>query len=163
MIADRQFRGELYYRLKVFPMTIPPLRERSEDIPLLVRHFVNKHARRMGRRIESIPPEVMHALTRWRWPGNVRELENFMERAVILSPGPVLRAPLAELQASGETRTAPLDATLEAAEREQIIRVLRQTKGVIGGPHGAATLLGLKRTTLNSKMNKLGIERKDYL
>lgn len=163
MVDDRQFRVELYYRLKVFPITIPPLRERPEDIPPLVHHFVLKHSRRMGKRIESVPAEMMQALARWRWPGNVRELENFIERAVILSPGPAIRVPLAELQAWGETHTAPLDATLEAAEREQIIRVLHQTRGVIGGPRGAAALLGLKRTTLNSKMNKLGIERKDYL
>ena len=163
MVADRQFRIELYYRLKVFPITIPPLRERPEDIPLLVRHFVNKHSRRMGRRIESIPPEVNHALSRWRWPGNVRELENFMERAVILSTGPTLRAPLSELEVPQETASTPLDTTLQAAEREQIIRVLRETRGVVGGPRGAAVRLGLKRTTLNAKIRKLGIDPKDYI
>ena len=159
MVADRQFRSDLYYRLKVFPITTPPLRERAEDIPLLVRHFVDKHARRMNRRIDTIPSDVMQALTRWHWPGNVRELENFLERAVILSRGSVLRAPLTELQMPEEERTAPEEPTLAAAEREHIIRVLREMDGVIGGPHGAAARLGLKRTTLITKMKKLGIER----
>jgi transcriptional regulator with GAF, ATPase, and Fis domain len=159
MVADRQFRSDLYYRLKVFPITTPPLRERAEDIPLLVRHFVDKHARRMNRRIDTIPSDVMQALTRWHWPGNVRELENFLERAVILSRGSVLRAPLSELQMPEEERTAPEEPTLAAAEREHIIRVLREMDGVIGGPHGAAARLGLKRTTLITKMKKLGIER----
>jgi len=159
MVADRQFRSDLYYRLKVFPITTPPLRERAEDIPLLVRHFVDKHARRMNRRIDTIPSDVMQALTRWHWPGNVRELENFLERAVILSRGSVLRAPLTELQMPEEEHTAPEEPTLAAAEREHIIRVLREMDGVIGGPHGAAARLGLKRTTLITKMKKLGIER----
>jgi formate hydrogenlyase transcriptional activator len=163
MVADHRFRIELYYRLKVFPITIPPLRGRREDIPPLVRHFVLKHSRRMGKRIETIPPEVMHALTRWRWPGNVRELENFIERAVILSPGPALRAPLSELELPEEAPTAPLDTTLETAVREQIIRVLRETRGVVGGPRGAAVRLGLKRTNLNAKIRKLGINPKDYI
>jgi transcriptional regulator with GAF, ATPase, and Fis domain len=159
MVADRQFRSDLYYRLKVFPITTPPLRERAEDIPLLVRHFVDKHARRMNRRIDTIPSDVMQALTRWHWPGNVRELENFLERAVILSQGSVLRAPLTELRMPEEERTASEEPTLAAAEREHIIRVLREMDGVIGGPHGAAARLGLKRTTLITKMKKLGIER----
>jgi PAS domain S-box-containing protein len=163
MVNDLQFRIELYYRLKVFPITVPPLRERPEEIPILVYHFALKHSRRIGKRIETIPPEVMQALTRWRWPGNVRELENFIERAVILSQGPVLRAPLSELELPEETPAAPLDTTLEAAEREQIIRVLRETRGVIGGPRGAAVRLGLKRTTLNAKIRKLGIDRRDYI
>jgi len=159
MVADRHFRSDLYYRLKVFPITIPPLRERTGDIPLLVRHFVNKHARRMNRRIEAIPSDVMQALTRWHWPGNVRELENFIERAVILSQGPALRAPLTELQVPEETPTGSNEATLAAAEREHIMRVLRETDGVVGGPHGAAVRLGLKRTTLLTKMKKLEIKR----
>ena len=163
LVADRQFRIELYYRLKVFPITIPPLRERIEDIPLLVRHFVNKHGRRMGKRIETIPQEVMQALARWHWPGNIRELENFMERAVILSTGPTLCAPLSELEEPRETPRAQVDMTLRAAEREQIIGVLRQTRGVVGGARGAAVLLGLKRTTLNAKIRKLGINPKDYM
>jgi formate hydrogenlyase transcriptional activator len=159
MVAERQFRSDLYYRLKVFPITTPPLRERAEDIPLLVRHFVDKHARRMNRQIETIPSEVIHAFTRWHWPGNVRELENFIERAVILSPGSVLRAPLTELQVPEEEVKAAEKPTLAAAEREHILRVLRETDGVLGGPHGAAARLGLKRTTLITKMKKLGIER----
>jgi formate hydrogenlyase transcriptional activator len=159
MVAERQFRSDLYYRLKVFPITTPPLRERAEDIPLLVCHFVDKHARRMNRQIETIPSEAMHAFTRWHWPGNVRELENFIERAVILSPGSVLRAPLAELQVPEEEVNATEKPTLAAAEREHILRVLRETDGVLGGPHGAAARLGLKRTTLITKMKKLGIER----
>ncbi len=160
MVADRQFRSDLYYRLKVFPITLPPLRERRDDIPLLVRYFVTKHARRMNKQIESVPPDVMKALTRWDWPGNIRELENFIERAVILSKGPALGAPLAELEVPPE-KSSEDDATLETTEREHILRVLRETKGVIAGPDGAAARLGLKRTTLNSKLKKLGIERGD--
>ena len=159
MVADREFRSDLYYRLKVFPINLPPLRERAEDIPLLVRYFVNKHARRMNRRIETIPSAVMQALTRWNWPGNVRELENFIERAVILSEDSALRAPLTELEIPEEVQTAPEEPTLAAAEREHIIRVLGETDGVVGGPHGAAARLGLKRTTLITKMKKLGIGR----
>ena len=162
MVEKREFRSDLYYRLRVFPVEIPPLRERREDIPLLVKYFVNQHARRMNRRIETIPPEIMQALTRWSWPGNVRELENFMERAVILSPGPVLRAPLAELQLTTEPDAEPT-AKLHDAEREHILRVLREAKGMLSGPNGAATRLGLKRTTLNSKLKKLGIKRSDYI
>jgi PAS domain S-box-containing protein len=163
MVEDHQFRIELYYRLKVFPITIPPLRERPEDIPPLVHHFVLSHSRRMGKRIETIPSEVMQTLTRWHWPGNVRELENFIERAVILSRGPLLRAPLSELKLPEETQAAPLDTTLEAAERDQIIRMLRETRGVVGGPRGAAVRLAIKRTTLNAKIRKLGINPKDYI
>ena len=160
MVADREFRSDLYYRLRVFPILLPPLRERREDIPLLVRHFVSKHARSLNRRIETIPSEVMKALTRWDWPGNIREMENFIERAVILSKGPALRAPLGELEASSAPHHT---ATLEMKEREHILRVLRETKGVIAGENGAAARLGLKRTTLNSKLKKLGIERADYM
>ncbi len=162
MVADREFRSDLYYRLRVFPVTIPPLRERREDIPLLVRYFVSKHARQMDKRIETIPNDVMKALTRWSWPGNVRELENFIERAVILTSGPALRIPFAELQTSAADPVEP-SATLESTEREHILRVLRETKGLIAGPKGAAARLGLKRTTLNSKLKKLGIERADYM
>ena len=139
-----------------------PLRERLEDIPLLVKYFVSQHARRMNRHIETIPPEVMQALVRWRWPGNIRELENFMERAVILSPGPVLRAPLAELELSAQPARAT-SARLHDAERDHILRVLREANGMIGGSSGAAKRLGLKRTTLNSKLKKLGIKRSDYI
>ena len=162
MVADRQFRSDLYYRLRVFPISIPPLRERREDIPILVRYFVDKFARRMDRRIETIPAEVMRTLTRWDWPGNIRELENFIERAVLLSKGPTLRAPLAELELTEESEPQQ-DSTLEASEREHILRVLREAKGIIAGPNGAATRLGLKRTTLNSKLKKLGIERSDFM
>jgi len=160
MVTNREFRSDLYYRLRVFPITVPPLRERVQDIPILVRYFAQKHAERMRRRIEIIPPEAMDALIRWRWPGNVRELENIIERAVILSPGPVLRIPLAEL-APIEGENGNGSGTLEEAEREHIVRILRETRGIIGGPNGAAARLGLKRTTLNSKMRKLGITREE--
>jgi formate hydrogenlyase transcriptional activator len=162
MVADRHFRGDLYYRLRVFPLRVPPLRERREDVPLLVHYFAQKHARRMNKRIETIRPEAMEALTLWHWPGNVRELENLIERAVILSRGPVLHVPLTELRPMTEVEPVPDSASLEAAEREHILRVLRGTQGVIGGPHGAAARLGLKRTTLNSKMRKLGITRQEF-
>lgn len=164
MVADRQFRSDLYYRLRVFPITIPALRERRDDIPLLVQYFVVKHARRMNKQITSIPPDVMKALERWDWPGNIRELENFIERAVILSKGPSLRAPLAELETlSQEAPPSTGDTTLETNEREHILRVLRETRGVIAGPKGAAARLRLKRTTLNSKLKKLDIKREDYI
>jgi formate hydrogenlyase transcriptional activator len=162
MVAEGQFRSDLYYRLRVFPILLPPLRERREDIPLLVRYFVDYHARKLYKKIETIPEETMRALTRWDWPGNIRELENFIERAVILTRGPVLRPPLGELEMPEETIPVR-DSSLEATEREHILRVLREAKGKIGGSDGAATRLGLIRTTLNSKMKKLGIERKDYI
>ncbi len=164
MVAEKTFRADLYYRLKVFPVFAPPLRERVSDIPILVRHFVATHSRRMGKTIESIPAETMQALIRWRWPGNIRELENFLERAVILTRGPALYVPLAELEEEQESPEAEQESpTLHAAEREHILRVLRETKGQIGGDDGAAARLGLKRTTLNSKLKKLGIERADYM
>jgi formate hydrogenlyase transcriptional activator len=162
MIASREFREDLFYRLNVFPILLPPLRERREDIPQLVRYFTQKYARRMNRRIETIPSEAMEALTNWNWPGNVRELENFIERAVILTRGSVLHVPLAELRGN---EAAPVPAamgpltTLEEAEREHILRALRESKWVVGGPAGAATRLGMKRTTLQSRMQKLGIRR----
>jgi formate hydrogenlyase transcriptional activator len=162
MVAEGQFRSDLYYRLNVFPILLPPLRERREDIPLLVRYFVDRHARKLYKKIETIPDETMRALTRWDWPGNIRELENFIERAVILTRGPVLRPPLGELEMT-EVPPPVQDSSLESTEREHILRVLRETKGKIGGSHGAAARLGLIRTTLNSKMKKLGIERKDYI
>jgi formate hydrogenlyase transcriptional activator len=154
MVEEDLFRRDLYYRLNVFPILIPPLRERSEDIPLLVRYFVQKYARQMDRHIETISADELDALTRYHWPGNVRELQNLIERAVILSPGPELRLPVAELKQPSE---APSNITLQAAEREHIVRVLRETNWVVGGPRGAAARLGLKRTTLQSKMRKLGI------
>jgi PAS domain S-box-containing protein len=164
MVADKEFRADLYYRLKVFPVFSPPLRERAGDIPILVRHFVATHSQRMGKSIASIPEETMQALVRWRWPGNIRELENFLERAVILTRGPVLYVPLAELQSAEEDEeTETESSTLHEAEREHILRVLRECKGQIGGDDGAAARLGLKRTTLNSKIRKLNIERSDYI
>jgi formate hydrogenlyase transcriptional activator len=161
MVADRQFREDLYYRLKVFPVTVPPLRDRREDIPLLVHYFVRKHAARMNRRIETIPPDAMNALIQWRWPGNVRELGNFLERSVILTRGSILQVRLSELESTGNVEAPASVSTLEATEREAILLTLRQTKGVIGGPLGAATRLGLKRTTLTAKMRRLGISRRD--
>jgi len=163
MVATREFRSDLYYRLKVFPILNPLLRDRREDIPLLVRYFVHKHSRSLGKTILQIPDEIMHALTRWNWPGNIRELENFLERAVILSKGPILYVPLAELEQPGSTEEASAGTTLESNEREHILKVLRETKGAIAGPEGAAAKLGLKRTTLNSKLKKLGIKRQDHI
>jgi formate hydrogenlyase transcriptional activator len=166
MVAEKQFRSDLYYRLKVFPVFSPPLRERAADIPTLVRHFVDRHSRRMGKTITTIPTEAMAALVAWKWPGNIRELENFLERAVILSKGPVLHVPLAELEIMEEEEedaAVAANPTLQAAERDHILRALREAKGMIGGPNGAAERLGLKRTTLNSKMKKLGIERSEYM
>ncbi len=159
-VAGRQFRSDLYYRLNVFPIRLPELRERKQDIPLLVRYLVQKFARRMNKRIETIPTETMNALVSWEWPGNVRELENFIERSVILSKGPILRVPLVELNLA--TEDCHSDSTLESLQRENIIRVLRETGGVLGGPRGAAARLGLKRTTLQYKMQKLGISREEY-
>jgi PAS domain S-box-containing protein len=164
MVAEKQFRSDLFYRLKVFPVFAPPLRERAGDIPILVRHFVDNHSRRMGKTIETIPDETMQALVRWSWPGNVRELENFLERSVILTRGQVLFVPLAELETEDDYEDVePENPNLQAAEREHILRVLRESKGQIGGSDGAAARLGLKRTTLNSKLKKLGIERSDYI
>jgi len=158
-VAEKEFRSDLFYRLNVFPIRMPSLRERREDIPLLVRYFVLKFARSMYRDIESIPSETMNALVNWHWPGNVRELENFIERSVILTDGTALRAPLADLQAEN---SGSAEHSLEDTERELIIRVLRETDGMISGPTGAARRLGLKRTTLQSKMQRLGITRTDY-
>ena len=157
MVEERLFRADLYYRLKVFPITVPPLRDRPDDIPLLVRYFVQQYARRMNRRIETIPAATMQALTRYHWPGNIRELQNFIERAVILSPGPVLQAPVRELKRAGVAAGA---VTLEAAQREAILRALRDSSGRVGGERGAAARLGMKRTTLQAKMRKLGIDPK---
>jgi formate hydrogenlyase transcriptional activator len=161
MVAEREFRSDLYYRLKVFPILAPSLRQRRSDIPVLVRHFVAKYSRQMGKAIANIRPEAMEALVKWAWPGNIRELENFIERAVILSRGPTLHVLLAELEPVPDT---DFDAmTLKEAEREIILRTLRESKGMIGGPGGAAERLSLKRTTLNSKLRKLGISRGDYI
>ena len=161
-VAENQFRRDLYYRLNVFPITIPSLRERREDIPLLVRYFAQKYAQRMKKPIDNIPAKAMSALAEYDWPGNVRELENFIERAVILSRGAELEIPLTELKQTARLLPAgPVNglATLEHAEREHITRVLSETNWVIGGPAGAAARLGMKRTTLQSRMRKLGISR----
>ena len=157
MVAEGTFRNDLYYRLNVFPITLPPLRERPEDIPPLVRYFVQKFARRMNKRVETVPADAMAALAQYAWPGNVRELENAVERAVILTSGSALRVPLSEFRARPAALTGV--ATLEATERQAILRALHDTNWVLGGPHGAATRLGLKRTTLQSRIRKLGIHR----
>jgi PAS domain S-box-containing protein len=162
MVEEGRFRSDLYYRLRVFPILLPPLRDRREDIPLLVRYFVDRHARKLDKKIETIPDDTMRALTRWEWPGNIRELENFIERAVLLTKGPNLRVPLGELEVPKEAARVK-GASLELAEREHILSVLRATNGKIGGRNGAAARLGLVRTTLNSKIKKLAIERGDYI
>lgn len=159
LVETREFRSDLYYRLNVFPVTVPPLRERAEDIPALVRHFAQKFSLRMKKRIETIPAEAMKALQQYSWPGNVRELENFIERAVILTQGPDLSVPVAELKRTQNHTTQSAATTLEQAEREHILKALGDTGWVIGGSSGAAARLGMKRTTLQSKMQKLGISR----
>jgi len=158
MVEEQKFRSDLYYRLNVFPITVPPLRERAEDVPMLVRHFAQKFAQRMKKRIETIPSESMRALQNYAWPGNVRELENFVERAVILSSNSDLFVPIAELKRPSSTPNGSV-VTLEDAEREHILKALRDAQWTIGGPAGAAAKLGMKRTTLQSKMQKLGITR----
>jgi formate hydrogenlyase transcriptional activator len=188
MIVDREFRSDLYYRLNVFPIRIPPLRERREDIPLLARYFAQKFAQQMEKRIETIPAATMRALTEWDWPGNVRELGNFIERAVILTRGGSLDAPLAELQRVCHEEKTPLPGpqhenevarivkeTLHALDgrkgvvdehaqrqREQIMRALTDSKGRVAGEDGAAARLGINRTTLLSRMKKLGINAKQF-
>jgi len=157
LVQDGKFRADLYYRLNVFPIDLPPLRERSEDIPLLVRHFVTEHAGRLGRRIESIPLEVMDMLVRHPWPGNVRELQHAVERAVILSRGASLQLGPLDTSVRTDRKSALQAETFEATAREHILKVLRETNGIVAGPRGAAARLGLKRTTLMSKMEKLGI------
>jgi formate hydrogenlyase transcriptional activator len=160
MVAEGRFRGDLYYRFNVFPITIPPLRERPDDIPRLVRHFTHRFARRMGRRIESIPTTTMEALSSYPWPGNVRELQNVIERAVILSSGKSLQVPLSDLQLLTQLAEQSVAAvTLFDAEREHILSTLQETGWVIGGSKGAAARLGMKRSTLQHKMKKLGISR----
>jgi formate hydrogenlyase transcriptional activator len=158
MVAQRQFRSDLYFRLNIFPVAIPPLRERREDIPLLVKAFVKDCCRRMNRRVDTIPAETMTALTEYAWPGNVREMQNFAERAVILSSGTTLRAPLESLDCFEQLNSAA-PMTLDAAGCDHILKTLKETNWVIGGPNGAAEKLGLKRTTLVSKMRRLGLSR----
>jgi len=169
LVAERKFRSDLFYRLNVFPIQIPPLRDRREDISLLVRYFVQKFSRRLNKTVQYVPADAMDALVSYAWPGNIRELENLLERAVILSPGKELRVPLSELRnapAMPEAEESPLAAstaapvaTLEEAERQHILRALRQTEWRIAGPRGAANLLGMKRTTLQARIRKLGIRR----
>jgi formate hydrogenlyase transcriptional activator len=156
MMENREFRSDLYYRLNVFPIRIPPLRERPEDIPLLVRYFTQKYGRRMQRQIESIPTLAMRKLSSWHWPGNIRELENFIERSVILTHGTALHAPISEL--SNNARATPVMDTREATERDEIVRILKVTNGRVAGPDGAAARMDIKRTTLISRMKKLGID-----
>lgn len=161
MVADREFRNDLYYRLNVFPIHLPPLRERPEDIPLLVKAFTFKIARRMGRNIDSIPAEALRTLSSMEWPGNVRELENVVERAVLLTRGNVLQLSLPDI--APLMQSTPPVATEVAQDGEDeyqlIMRVLKETNGVVAGPKGAAQRLGLKRTTLLSRMKRLGIDK----
>jgi formate hydrogenlyase transcriptional activator len=156
MIERREFRQDLYYRLNVFPIRIPPLRERPEDIPLLVRYFTQKYSRRMEKQIDSIPTAAMKKLAAWHWPGNIRELENFIERSVILTHTSALQLPLGEIGTNGTT--PPIPDSQEMLDRGEITRILKETKGKVAGPQGAAARMGIKRTTLISRMKKLGIE-----
>ena len=158
-VEYKEFRSDLYYRLNVFPVVIPPLRDRREDLPLLVRHFVQKYGHRMNKRIDTIPAAAIDVISEYHWPGNVRELENFIERAVILSGSSELRPPLAELVNGKKTSPVISAYTLKDAERQHILRVLKETEWVISGPAGAAARLGMKRTTLHSLMKRLGINR----
>jgi formate hydrogenlyase transcriptional activator len=158
LVSEKRFRSDLYYRLNVFPIQIPPLRDRIEDIPLLVRHFVSRYADQMQKAIDTIPQEVMDALASHSWPGNIRELQNFIERSVILTPGNTLLPPLARLKPAAQLQSSE-PITLEDAERDHICRTLKQTSGIIGGPNGAAARLGMKRSTLYFRMQKLGISR----
>jgi formate hydrogenlyase transcriptional activator len=156
MVEGQRFRSDLFYRLNVFPVRVPALRERKEDIPLLVRHFVQHFARRMNRVIDTIPSETMNALVRYPWPGNIRELQNLIERAVILSTRPVLRIPLQDLH-NRALVTSARPQTMEEAERAHIMAALKDTKWVVGGPSGAAARLGMNRSTVLFRMKKLGI------
>ena len=158
MVKQGKFRSDLYYRLNVFPIALPPLRARREDIPGLVAHFVEIFGRRMGKQIENIPPETMSTFSSYEWPGNIRELQNFIERSVILSDGTVLRSPLAELKHSPEAESLGA-ITLEEAERDHIRKTLETTRWVVAGPSGAAARLGIPRSTLYFRMQKLGISR----
>lgn len=160
LVSEKRFRSDLYYRLDVFPISVPPLRDRAQDIPLLVRHFVARYAARMQKHIDRIPGAVMDILLSYCWPGNIRELQNFIERSVILTPGNTLRPPLSRLRPAAQSESSEHSATLQDTERSLICKTLKQTNGIIDGPRGAAARLGLKRTTLYSRMHKLGISRK---
>jgi formate hydrogenlyase transcriptional activator len=158
LVSEKRFRSDLYYRLNVFPIPVPPLRDRAEDIPLLIRHFVNKYAQRMQKRIDEIPVRAIDAMGDYSWPGNIRELQNFIERSVILTTGKTLRPPLEGLKQP--SKSEPAEAiTLEEAERDHICRTLKKTNGVVAGSHGAAARLGMKRSTLYNYMQRLGIAR----
>ena len=157
MVDNKEFRADLFYRLSVFPISLPPLRERPEDIPELVRHFMAKFAARMNKAVEEIPPVTMDAMVAYDWPGNVRQLQNFVEHGVILSPGPIFEPPLSQLQ-SQKTSPAKNSKTLDDATRDHVLQALEETKWVVGGRHGAAARLGIARTTLIAKMRRLGIE-----
>jgi len=158
MVKRNEFRSDLYYRLNVFPVPLPPLRARREDIPALVEHFVEIYSRRMNKQIDQISPETMTELTSYAWPGNIRELQNFIERSIILTSGNVLESPLASLRNAGEVESLG-PTTMEDAEREHIRKILEQTRWVVSGPNGAAARLGIKRSTLYFRMQKLGISR----
>ena len=158
MVSDQEFRSDLFFRLNVFPIQVPALRERTEDIPLLAEHFLKEYSRRMDKRIDTIPQSTVERLKQHPWPGNVRELQNFIERAVILTTGSILNAPLGDLKTSANAELMPA-VTLREAESSHILKILRETNWVLGGPRGAALRLGLKRTTLVSKMRKLGLSR----
>jgi len=158
MVKRNEFRSDLYYRLNVFPVPLPPLRARREDIPALVEHFVDTYARRMSKQIDHISPETMSELTSYAWPGNIRELQNFIERSVILTSGNVLESPLASLRNAAEAESLG-PTTMEDAEREHIRKILEQTRWVVAGPNGAAARLGIKRSTLYFRMQRLGISR----
>jgi formate hydrogenlyase transcriptional activator len=158
LVSNRQFRSDLYYRISVFPIPVPPLRDRLEDIPLLVRHFVAAFAKQMGKLVDEIPDGVISALVTHSWPGNIRELQNFIERSVILTPGRVLCPPLEGLRSAAQSESTGL-TTLEDAERDHIRKTLEQTRWIVSGPQGAATRLGINRSTLYFRMQKLGISR----
>ena len=172
MMEARSFRADLFYRLNVFPVPVPPLRERPDDIPLLVRYFARQFARRMHKTIETIPAATMQAFTQYPWPGNIRELQNVIERAVILSPGPVLQVPRTDLtpratesgpgqhEVRDTVRRTPIQSVLEEAERQHILRALEETQWVVAGPHGAAARLGMPRSTLQRRIQQLGIARR---
>jgi formate hydrogenlyase transcriptional activator len=161
-VNEKHFRSDLFYRLHVFPLHLPALRERREDIALLVHHFIRKYSVRLGKQINIIPDDAVETMMNYEWPGNIRELENFIERSVILSEGNRLQPPLGELRSQTRAKSDS-EGTLRDRERNHIVEVLRKTRGVLSGPEGAAARLGLKRTTLQYKLRKLAISRHDYL
>jgi formate hydrogenlyase transcriptional activator len=163
MVEEGMYRADLYYRLHVFPLAVPPLRDRREDVPFIVRYFVGKYSERMNRHVETISPSTMEVLTNYAWPGNIRELQNFIERAVILSPGTSLRAPLHELTQKAVQSSQTTLSTVEEMERSHVLRALKESNWIIGGPKGAAAKLGMKRTTLTYRIRKLGIPLRPQL